>query len=424
MEQISVLTIPPELHIAIFAFLEISDLSRLIQTCKYFHRTASHYLRRRIDGQTIQAISEFQGGSGRKPPETVSVERAPFIQDDYFDYRFALGLDFTAVDAGNGVSTRRSIHDINVFLELVGMGARAEGMSIKDGALYMSKPVSKDQSFCALFRALRDFSYSRPASEFSITSLTGQLSATRTSQLFDTHKLTKLSLSFKQVDWHGRENPEPSPRTLDDIKSLTELFQKSPNLEVLVLNPVMEITEFQPLPENVPALEELTKSFLALKKVHTLDVRVYLFHPSYFIPVPEGVKVLSFYHVNLYSKAWWTQFSKFPFKNVEHLDVFPSEDEFGYIFARDDYQTEFDRDGTARTAEEIAMKGYKLGDVEMRGLKTFKFADTDKLFLPRDLNWCILKRNEGLGEDVKRALIQKSGEQLDEAIEGGRRQSM
>ncbi|RVD90312.1 uncharacterized protein DFL_001286 [Arthrobotrys flagrans] len=186
----------------------------------------------------------------------------------------------------------------------------------------------------------------------------------------------------------------------------------------------MEIIDFRPLPTHVPALEELTQTFLALKRLHTLDIRVYLFHPSYFIPVPEGVKTVSFFHVNLYSKAWWMEFSKFPFRNVENMEIFPSEEEFGYIFARDDYQVGVDRDGTERTPEEIRIKGYRLGDVQVRGLKWFKFEDTEKLFLPRDLILCVLKKNEGLDEEVKQDLIQQSGVILEETRDrGGRRRS-
>lgn len=414
------LTIPPELHISIFAFLNIKDLSRLIQTSKYFHRTAGHYLRRRIDYQTSDAIRNFQEGD---PPDTVPIERAAFIQDDFFDYRFALGFSFTVVDDEG--EKKISVHKMNKFLDVVKGGMKAGGVGIRNGELYVSKPVVKNDQFRSLFRALRDLSYSRPASEFSITSLTGQFDPTLITPLFDTHKLTKLSISFKQVEWNPRaETNEPSLRTKEDITALKELFRQSPNLEVLVLNPVMEIIDFRPLPTHVPALEELTQTFLALKRLHTLDIRVYLFHPSYFIPVPEGVKTVSFFHVNLYSKAWWMEFSKFPFRNVENMEIFPSEEEFGYIFARDDYQVGVDRDGTERTPEEIRIKGYRLGDVQVRGLKWFKFEDTEKLFLPRDLILCVLKKNEGLDEEVKQDLIQQSGVILEETRDrGGRRRS-
>ncbi|KAK6330708.1 hypothetical protein TWF718_002909 [Orbilia javanica] len=433
MDKISMLTIPPELHISIFAFLKIEDLSRLARTSKYFHRTAGHYLRRRIDYQTSDAILEFQEGS---PHDTVPIERAPFIQDDFFDYRFAFGLDFKLIDSNakkddgdggdGGAMQEMSVHKINSLLDVVKKSLNSQGIGVRDGQLYMSKPVIKNEEFRSLFRSLRDFSYSRPASEFSITALTGQFNPNQITRLFDTHKLTKLSISFKQVEWNQMsDSRDPSIKTQDDIFALRDLFRRSPNLEVLVLNPVMEIVDFRPLPENIPALEELTAAFLALKRLHTLDVRVYLFHPSYFIPVPEGVKTLSFYHVNLYSKAWWMEFSKFPFNNVENLEIFPSEEEFGYIFARDDYQTGLDRDGTERTPEEIEIKGYKLGDVEIRSLKRFKFEDTEKLFLPRDLIWCILRRNERLDGRVKQDLVRQSGLILEETRDrGGRRRSL
>ncbi|EGX48707.1 hypothetical protein AOL_s00079g346 [Orbilia oligospora ATCC 24927] len=429
MDKTSMLTIPPELHISIFAFLGIGDLSRLVQTSKYFHRTAGHYLRRTIDFQTSDAIWKFQNGM---PPDTVPIERAPFIQDDFFDFRYAFGLDYTTVDLdvdknrdGDGPK-KISVHKMDDFLTSVKEVITAKGLGIRDGDLYMSKPVIKNEQFRSIFRALKDLSSSRPASEFSITSITGQFNPTLLTQIFDTKKLTRLSISFKQIQWNSDPNtPEPSWRTKEDIIALKDLFNKSPNLEVLVLNPVMEIVDFRPLPEDVPALQELTRAFLTLKRLHTLDMRVYLFHPSYFIPVPEAVKTLSLYHVNLYSKAWWIEFSKFPFKNVENLEVFPSEEEFGYIFARDDYQLGNDRDGTLRTPEEIEIKGYKLGNVEIRSLKRFKFEDTEKLFLPRDLTLCVLKRNDRLDEQVKLDLMRQSGVTLDETRDrGGRRRSL
>ena len=109
---------------------------------------------------------------------------------------------------------------------------------------------------------------------------------------------------------------------------------------------------------------------------------------------------------------------------MENLEVFPSEEEFGYIFARDDYQLGNDRDGTLRTPEEIEIKGYKLGNVEIKSLKKFKFEDTEKLFLPRDLTLCILKRNDRLDEQVKLDLMRQSGVTLDETRDrGGRRRS-
>ncbi|KAK6496155.1 hypothetical protein TWF481_002179 [Arthrobotrys musiformis] len=413
MEKTSMLTIPPELHISIFAFLGIGDLSRLVQTSRYFNRTAGHYVRRRIDYQTSDAILKFENAEPA-PPETVPIERAPFIQDDFFDYRFAFGLDFMKVGPNaadnDGEIKKASVHKMSAFLEVVKEAINPQGPRIRDGEFYASKPVIKNEQFRSIFRALRDLSYSRPASEFSITSLTSQFNPTTITRLFDTQKLTKLSISFKQVEWTPTAGAtEPSDRTIKDIIALKELFRLSPNLEVLILNPVMEILDFQPLPSHVPALDELAKTFLGSKRLHTLDVRVYLFHPSYFFPVPECVKTLSFYHVNLYSKAWWMEFSKFPFRGVENLEIFPSEEEFGYIFARDDYQIGTDRDGTERTPEEIGIKGYRLGDVEVSGLKNFKFEDTEKLFLPRDLILCILKKNEGLDERVKQDLIRQSG---------------
>ncbi|KAK6502574.1 hypothetical protein TWF506_003153 [Arthrobotrys conoides] len=431
MDKISMLTIPPELHISIFAFLGIGDLSRLVQTSKYFHRTAGHYLRRRIDYLTSDAIWKFQDGTA---PDTVPIERAPFIQDDFFDFRYAFGLDYTTVDLDlnsddsndSDGSKKHSVHKMNDFLDSVKEVVNARGVGIRDGELYLSKPVIKNEQFHSIFRALKDLSSSRPASEFSITSITSQFNPGLVTQIFDTHKLTKLSISFKQIQWNCDPNtPDPSWRTREDILALKTLFNQSPNLEVLILNPVMEIVDFQPLPPDVPALEELTQAFLALKKLHTLDMRVYLFHPSYFIPVPESVRTLSFYHVNLYSKAWWIGFSKFPFKNVESLEIFPSEEEFGYIFARDDYQLGNDRDGAPRTPEEIEIKGYKLGDVEIRSLKKFKFEDTEKLFLPRDLTLCVLKRNEGLDEQVKLDLMRQSGVILEQTRDRGcRRRSL
>ncbi|KAK6342122.1 hypothetical protein TWF730_001600 [Orbilia blumenaviensis] len=430
MNQTSMLTIPPELHISIFAFLGLGDLSRLVQTSKYFHRTAGHYLRRRIDLQTTDAIWKFQHGT---PPETVPIERATFIQDDFFDYRFAFGMDYFVMDEGaaeGGEEVGMSVDKMNTFLDMIlkGTGPEGRGVSIRGGELYLSKPVIEDNQFYSIFRALRDFSYSRPASEFSITSLTGQFNPNRVTRLFDTHKLTKLSISFQQVEWnHRAEKSDPSAQTLCDIIALKELFLRSPNLEILTLNPVMEIIDFRPLPENVMALDELTEAFMSLKKLHTLDVRVYLFHPSYFVPVPEAVRTLSFYHVNLYSKIWWMKFAKFPFKGVETMEVYPSEEEFGYIFARDDYQVTMDRDGTERTPEEIDAKGFRLGDVGVRGLKSFKFEETEKLFLPRDLTLCVLRRNEGLRADVKQALVRQSGllgnDMGDEGGVGGRRRS-
>ncbi|KAF3210670.1 hypothetical protein TWF191_011150 [Orbilia oligospora] len=322
-------------------------------------------------------------------------------------------------------SKKISVHKMDDFLTSVKEVVTAKGVGIRDGDLYLSKPVIKNEQFHSIFRALKDLSSSRPASEFSITSITGQFNPTLLTKIFDTKKLTRLSISFKQIQWNSDPNtPEPSWRTKEDIIALKELFNQSPNLEVLVLNPVMEIVDFRPLPEDVPALQDLTQVFLTLKKLHTLDMRVYLFHPSYFIPVPEAVKTLSLYHVNLYSKAWWIEFSKFPFKNVETLEVFPSEEEFGYIFARDDYQLGKDRDGAPRTPEEIEIKGYKLGNVEIKSLKKFKFEDTEKLFLPRDLTLCVLKRNDRLDEQVKLDLMRQSGLTLDETRDrGGRRRS-
>ena len=132
----SFLTIPPELYFPIFSFLDIEDLSRLVQTSKYFHRIGSHYLRRRIDHQTLRVISEFQEV---EVPRTSPIERAPFIQDDYFEYRLGFGFDFTAVDNDTNAATQESTNDINTLADLVKNRIKSSGPSIKDGALYASK---------------------------------------------------------------------------------------------------------------------------------------------------------------------------------------------------------------------------------------------------------------------------------------------
>ncbi|KAK6361595.1 hypothetical protein TWF730_005315 [Orbilia blumenaviensis] len=411
----SLSTMPPELLLSIFAPLDFEDLVCLLPTCKHIRRTAFYCLRKIVDERTVASISEFQSMETEKTA-TVPMEDLQVLRSSEYDQSRGLHIVFTVVDEDNKTSTETSVYDMNDFLDIVSIGIKSGKMDILNGVLYISEPVSSDLRFFKLFIALKQYSRIRSPVEFSITSLSSRLSPANMVRLFDTDKLTKLTI-FTNKRVRGGSDDE---RIFEDIEDFRALFERVCNLEeleILLSSPVGLGTNISPPGIHPPGWKELKTAFLGLKKLHTFKLDAFLFYSCYFLPIPESVRTLSYAHVAYYSRQWWTQFAEYPFKNVESLDL--SLCGTRECFEQGGLGTHLSPNWPSEGTSD-----HLLRDVEIRGLKEFTCQKTQIPYLPADLVMCILSRNSGLSKDTRQRfaqeysmiLIQRCKEELIQAM--------
>ncbi|KAK6503083.1 hypothetical protein TWF481_008119 [Arthrobotrys musiformis] len=402
-------SMPTEILLSIFSPLEFEDLVCLLPTCRHVRQAAFHCLAKAVDEKTAKSITEFQSdASERGSKDTVPLEDVRVLRGSGSSYKpRGLHIEFTVVDRDNEQTTESTGYDINHFLDIVNIGIQSGAMDISKAAVYLSKPVSDDRGFRELFIALKHYSRTRLPFEFSITSLASRLKPARMMELFDTEKLTKLTIYFKK----RHSDYEKDKVIANEIKDFQKLLNRVTNLEhleVLLTEPVGGGFDLCP-PVSVVTdadLEGLKKGFFALKKLHTFKLEAFLFYSSFFIPIPENVRTLSLSHVAYYSRSWWDEFAKYPFKNLENLELKLCSDEENCLkkcgvdihlspFWKSDWVSQ-----------------HTLGGLEIRGLKTFNYQHMYPSYLPSDLVMSVMGNNPGLDEDTRRRFAQDYGTTL------------
>ncbi|KAK6527001.1 hypothetical protein TWF281_010197 [Arthrobotrys megalospora] len=411
----------PELVFQICSYLDKEDLPNLLPTCRYLHNAVSGYLRDEANRTTVNTLSE-------------AVSRDNL-----------LGIEFTRkAKSGKDVDTRIGLGVLIEALEtLIKHKTKVVTIAMKANAYSISSDGHRD-----LLLTLKAFSYTRPASEFAINSITAELPPDEIAKVFDVRKLTRLNLSFHVKPWSQipkydsgvlniegaeyrnatieerqilranayKQYEEPSPEIIADIASLNKLLVRAQSLEYLQLTPIMyHYKKFRPL-ETLPSeLEELKETFIKLKRLRSFELDGFLFHISFFPPIPENVERLSLKNIQYYSKAWWMEFAKHKFTNLKELQL-----DYDPVFRQYSmYESDtslLHRDGTLKTPDEVE-NGFKLGNVEVQGLERFIHERThNPLFnkhfcFPADLVSCIVRRNGGLGQKTKQSLANRHAEE-------------
>ncbi|KAK6333263.1 hypothetical protein TWF718_011083 [Orbilia javanica] len=414
-------TLAPELVFQICSYLDEKDLPNLLPTCRYLRHAVSGYLHDEANKTTLRVLSEARLNS------------------------FA-GIEFSKTRTYKSGDSDTDI-GLDVLIEAMETLLREETKSLTISFRVTTHSIAP-QSNRDLLLTLKAFSYTRPASQFSINSLNADLSPDEVTRIFDVRKLTKLNITFNVRPWNkipkydsgvlDTESAEykngtleerqalrdeayeeytlPGPEIIEDIVGLNKLLTRAQSLEHLQLNPTMfQYKKFRPLGDLPPELEELQNTFKNLKRLRSLEIDGFLFHVSFFLPVPESVERLFLRNIQYYSKAWWLEFARYKFTNLKdlHFDYDPVFRQYSM------YESDtplLHRDGSLKSPDEIE-NGFKLGSVEVQGLERFIHDKThNSLFnkhfcFPTDLVPCIVRGNEKLEPSIKLALANRHAEE-------------
>ncbi|KAF3192610.1 hypothetical protein TWF788_000219 [Orbilia oligospora] len=150
-------------------------------------------------------------------------------------------------------------------------------------------------------------------------------------------------------------------------------------------------------------LEELQAVFSTFKKLREMKLEGYVFHSSFFLVPPEGVKKLSISGVM--SPVWWKEFAAAPLTNVEVLDL----------------KTESGNPNSNHPhilwEPIIENPDFLIKDVAFRGLK--RITIRNDVWMPDDLEVCIVRGNPDLDRisliSVREAALQKANAILNES---------
>ncbi|KAK6530646.1 hypothetical protein TWF281_007485 [Arthrobotrys megalospora] len=202
------------------------------------------------------------------------------------------------------------------------------------------------------------------------------------------HHLKEIRLKF----WGG------SSKLGDEIKELWGLFEKFQN------------------------------TVLRLSRLELLSVTGTFFHPSYFLAPPENCKAVVY--ASPTSRAWWRQFAKCRFTNVERLEL-GSQD---YMKFDDHFEVVKDKGGGNtvkfnKTGATKYLEDFTLDTVEVSGLKWFDTPQVPVLAnrsggqqaFPANLVGCILERNKQLSEACLKTLAQRMAKRVETNPEADKR---
>ncbi|KAK6357512.1 hypothetical protein TWF718_001821 [Orbilia javanica] len=147
-----------------------------------------------------------------------------------------------------------------------------------------------------------------------------------------------------------------------------------------------------PIGELQPQLSELQAAITNLKQLKSLELSLMIFHPSFFITPPESVRKLSI--TQKVSIAWWRQFARCPFTNVEELRLYAHHVERGYNGAPSTWWSSSDPEANQNDPGDFI---FMLNNLAMRGLKRFT-TDCKVYYCPEDLLDLVIQGNPGLDE--------------------------
>ncbi|KAF3193607.1 hypothetical protein TWF225_009176 [Orbilia oligospora] len=436
----SITDLPPELVAPICSYLRIDDLVRTMRTCKYLHAVGSAQLPKTISCE-LQSLLSF-------------ISRSRYRTSSRDPIKLTWRNDDLLANAEEEDSNARSDVLLGSLLKAVKRQLAKPDLPRVSLAPHIisfdGEAVRERDIYYAILEVLRYYSCSRSEREYAMQSVEARTQPYIITRFFDLHKLRKLTLKFHISSWqttrfsrgvgnintgknyrfgeqfesdyrstYSRSNArmpdgEPLEQSLETASDLAKLLRRAENLSSLSLHMKVELHhEYRPLKTLPPALEALSDAVRGLKRLRSLRLKNFLFHPGFFLPVPKNVSRLSFHNIHAYPKSWWMQFAKFPLKGLEalilriHKDFWPEKpsSSFGELYGSHQHDT----DGSLRDPREVEKMGFELGDVHIKGLRCFTYEDTSEYFLPRDLIPCILAKNKGIREEDMKILTESYG---------------
>ncbi|KAK6515537.1 hypothetical protein TWF506_007868 [Arthrobotrys conoides] len=424
----SITDLPPELVGPICLYLKIGDLVRVMRTCKYLYAVAYSRMSL-VNYWEFQSLLTFADRNEHKMsslgPITVSLRNKVLLdkteEDPKARSKVSLGTLLEAV--------KRQLFQSANPQSLVPYIVDFDGEAVQGHDVYY-----------AILNALRYYSHSRVGREYFMQNIEARTQPYVITRFFDLWKLKKLTLKFYISSWqvtepwhevekftvgkyyafeesttpmeseyrsiyaqsgYRKQYEKPLEQTLETALDLAKLFQRAKNLCTLSLYMKARFHHhYLPLTTLPPALKALSDAFMGLKKLESVRLRNFLFHPGFFLPIPNTVTRLSFHNVHAYPKAWWIQFAKCPLRGLNELIFRDYED--GWPEKPDSmldmrYGNRWcDTDGRYRDPLEIENMGFELGDVQVEKLIYMVYEDSFEYFLPRDLIPCILAKNKAM----------------------------
>ncbi|KAK6520737.1 hypothetical protein TWF506_000983 [Arthrobotrys conoides] len=401
--------IPTEIHFLIVSHLGLNDLFSLIQTCRILSSVAHQQLYSKLHFGVSRNVLENRG---------MTLPRPLGVGDDFHirinpekTSRLLKAINGNREAALDGLRFTRSIV-IHEFLFHYSLNARYQyhakfkeisstfGKMIENGelpalrAVFLNFQDVVSQDIEKLREPLEKRLESEPD---ALTSVALRLTASALNREFRTTYsllsrinpgiLTHLDVQFSirnvWADGLEREAEKLGLTTetgnaKPEIEHLVTTLSRAPRLRVLRLesllrnsasNPQYEIFDIELLRKE---LGELQKSISGLEKLETLILCGVIFHHSWFIIPPKNVRMLSL--TGPFSDVWYREFAKQPLIGVENLTIEYADERCGDWETSDGWELD-------------------LGEVEVSGLKSFRFGGYDG---PEGWVDGLIEKNKGL----------------------------
>ncbi|KAF3298381.1 hypothetical protein TWF132_000203 [Orbilia oligospora] len=237
------------------------------------------------------------------------------------------------------------------------------------------------------FAAVKKYSERKSPHEFSLRIEMNAQSA-ELFDLCDIGKLTNLQLDSRFGKFLEAENE------LEEFINLLAIASISGQLKVLTLGGNHYKRKAKRLDSLWDSLDALQKVVSSLKSVTSLTVKHgYLFHPSFLLLPPENVKVLSY--MGRMSPCWWRKFAKHPFTGIERLHL--------SCDSLDSHETK--SLGIADEETYASFTDFRLGELEVSGLKWLSVSESQSSAYPADFFERILKNNPQLPPYCLQAIV-------------------
>ncbi|KAF3289378.1 hypothetical protein TWF970_003159 [Orbilia oligospora] len=405
----SIMAIYPDIVYEILNYLDRKDIFSLLQTCKHFYLPCYHYLWKVLVFNNDYNPGNWYPGYEICVSKIVLRNLLKLIREGN-----PLGFQHTRVLwLGRPIFNKqlRSISwDLRRYLKKLlengELDLREAIVCYSNEALAASEDPqrARDGDCMVPLHALHKYTQSKSIHDFSLRVEASTIKSFLT--YFNPELLTHFEVSLN-FDKPGDPN---FPTTFTSINGPMEVhivefrtvIRGMVNLEWFSWKTLTQA--FSPEYATVQKeLEELQAVFSTFKKLREMELEGYVFHPSFFLVPPEGVKKLSISGVM--SPVWWKEFAAAPLTNVEVLDLKtesgnPSSNHPSVPGEPSPENTDFD---------------FLIKDVACRGLK--RITIRNHIWMPHDLEVCIARRNPDLDRTlVREAALQKAVAILDKSI--------
>ncbi|KAF3187314.1 hypothetical protein TWF788_002236 [Orbilia oligospora] len=235
--------------------------------------------------------------------------------------------------------------------------------------------------------AVKKYSERKSPHEFSLR-IEMNVQNTELFDLCDIGKLTNLQLDSRFGKFSEAENE------LENFINLLAIASISGQLKFLTLGGNHYKRKAKRLDSLWDSLDALQNVVSGLKSVTSLTVKHgYLFHPSFLLLPPENVKVLSY--MGIMSPCWWRKFAKHPFTGIERL----------YLSCDSIDSHEIKSLGIADEETCASFTDFRLGELEVSGLKWLSVSESQNSAYPADFFEQILKNNPQLPPYCLQAIV-------------------